>query len=164
MTKFSGVDFYNADGLLTDDERQVRDLVREWVTAKIVPIIERHAQEDTFPMELVPEMAELGFFGASFTEYGCPGLSHVAHGLLMQELERGDSGLRSFASVQTSLVMYPILKFGSEEQKSTWIPRLRTGEAIGCFGLTEPDFGSDPGGMITRSFHERPYRSRQPVD
>jgi glutaryl-CoA dehydrogenase len=149
MTVFQGVDFYNADSLLAEDERQIRDMVRDWVTEKILPIIEIHAREDSFPLELVPEMGELGFFGASFREYGCAGLSHTAHGLVMQELERGDSGLRSFVSVQSSLVMFPILQFGSEAQKSAWIPRLRTGEAIGCFGLTEPDFGSDPGGMIT---------------
>ena len=149
MTPFQGLDFYNADSLLAEEERQVRDTVREWVTEKIIPVIEKHFREDSFPMELVPEMGELGFFGASFSEYGCAGLSHVAHGLIMQELERGDSGLRSFVSVQTSLVMYPILSWGTEEQKLAWLPRLRTGEAIGCFGLTEPDFGSDPGGMIT---------------
>jgi glutaryl-CoA dehydrogenase len=149
MTPFQGLDFYNADSLLAEEERQVRDTVRDWVTDKILPVIEKHFREDSFPMELLPEMGELGFFGASFNEYGCAGLSHVAHGLIMQELERGDSGLRSFVSVQTSLVMYPILSWGSEEQKAKWLPRLRTGEAIGCFGLTEPDFGSDPGGMIT---------------
>jgi glutaryl-CoA dehydrogenase len=149
MSTFQGLDFYNADSLLAEEERQIRDTVRDWVTEKILPVIEKHFREDSFPMELVPEMGELGFFGASFHEYGCAGLSHVAHGLIMQELERGDSGLRSFVSVQTSLVMYPILSWGSEEQKSHWLPRLRTGEALGCFGLTEPDFGSDPGGMIT---------------
>ena len=149
MTPFQGLDFYNADSLLAEEERQIRDTVRDWVTDKILPVIERHCREDSFPMEILPEMGELGFFGASFNEYGCAGLSHVAHGLIMQELERGDSGLRSFVSVQTSLVMYPILSWGSEEQKAKWLPRLRTGEAIGCFGLTEPDFGSDPGGMIT---------------
>ena len=149
MTAFQGVDFYNSDSLLSEEERQVRDMVRDWVTEKILPIIETHAREDSFPLELVPAMGELGFFGASFREYGCAGLSHIAHGLVMQELERGDSGLRSFVSVQSSLVMFPILTFGSEAQKSAWIPRLRAGEAIGCFGLTEPDFGSDPGGMIT---------------
>jgi glutaryl-CoA dehydrogenase len=149
MTPFQGLDFYNADSLLAEEERQIRDTVRDWVTDKILPVIEKHCREDSFPMEILPEMGELGFFGASFNEYGCAGLSHVAHGLIMQELERGDSGLRSFVSVQTSLVMYPILSWGSEEQKAKWLPRLRTGEAIGCFGLTEPDFGSDPGGMIT---------------
>ncbi len=149
MTTFQGIDFYNADSLLTEEERQVRDTVREWVTEKIIPIIETHAREDSFPLELVPEMGELGFFGASFHEHGCVGLSHVASGLIMQELERGDSGLRSFVSVQTSLVMFPILQFGSEAQKSAWIPRLRAGEAIGCFGLSDRDFGSVPGGMLS---------------
>ena len=149
MTPFQGLDFYNADSLLAEEERLIRDTVRDWVTDKILPVIEEHYRKDSFPMELVPEMGELGFFGASFNEYGCAGLSHVAHGLIMQELERGDSGLRSFVSVQTSLVMYPILSWGSEEQKAKWLPRLRTGESIGCFGLTEPDYGSDPGGMVT---------------
>jgi glutaryl-CoA dehydrogenase len=149
MTAFQGIDYYDSDSLLVEDERQIRDAVRDWVSEKIIPVIEKHAREDTFPLDLVPEMGALGFFGASFKEYGCAGLSHVGHGLVMQELERGDSGLRSFVSVQTSLVMFPILQFGSESQKSAWIPRLRTGEAIGCFGLTEPDYGSDPGGMIT---------------
>ena len=121
------------------------------MSEKILPIIEDHARDGTFPMHLVPEMGEMGLFGASFSHYGCAGLSHVAGGLMMQELERGDSGLRSFVSVQSSLVMYPILTFGSAAQKEKWISRLRTGEAIGCFGLTEPDFGSDPGGMITRA-------------
>jgi glutaryl-CoA dehydrogenase len=151
MTAYHGLDFYNVDSLLQEDERQVRDTVREWVSDRILPIIEAHAREGTFPMTLVTEMGELGFFGASFNEYGCACLSHTAHGLIMQELERGDSGLRSFVSVQSSLVMYPILQFGSDAQKQKWIPRLRSGEAVGCFGLTEPDFGSDPGGMITRA-------------
>ncbi len=151
MAEFQGLDFYDADSLLADEERQVRDTVRGWVSDRIIPIIEEHARAGTFPMDLVPEMGELGFFGASFNEYGCAGLSQVAHGLIMQELERGDSGLRSFVSVQSSLVMYPILQWGSEAQKAHWIPRLRTGEALGCFGLTEADHGSDPGGMETRA-------------
>ena len=153
MAEFKGIDFYETDALLTDEERQVRDAVRVWVSERVMPDIERHAREATFPMELVPEMGQLGYFGASFTEYGCAGLSQVANGLIMQELERGDSGVRSFASVQGSLVMFPILQWGSEAQKDRWIPRLRTGEAIGCFGLTEPDHGSDPGGMVTRAEH-----------
>jgi glutaryl-CoA dehydrogenase len=148
---YQGVDFYQVDALLSAEERQVRDLVREWVSDKIIPIIEGHAGAGTFPMELVPEMGELGFFGPSFPDYGCAGLSHVAHGLIMQELERGDSGLRSFASVQTSLVMFPIREYGSEEQKQRWLPPLRQGKAIGCYGLTEADHGSDPGGMETRA-------------
>ncbi len=151
MSEFKGIDFYEMDGLLTEEERQVRDMVRSWASDKIIPIIEEHAREGTFPRELVREMGELGFFGASMTEYGCAGLSHTASGLIMQELERGDSGVRSFASVQSSLVMYPIFTFGSEAQKKSWLPRLRSGEAIGCFGLTEADHGSDPGGMETRA-------------
>ena len=121
MTQFQGLDYYDADSLLAEEERQVRDTVRAWVTEKIFPVIEKHAREDTFPMELVPEMGELGFFGASFHEYGCAGLSHVAYGLIMQELERGDSGVRSFVSVQGALVMYPIL---------SWAPRSR--RRTGC--------------------------------
>jgi glutaryl-CoA dehydrogenase len=151
MAEFQELDFYNMNDLLAEEERQVRDAVRIWVSDRFLPIIEAHARNATFPIDLVPEMGELGFFGASFPDFGCAGLSHVAHGLIMQELERGDSGLRSFVSVQSSLVMYPIREFGSEKQKAKWIPRLRTGEAIGCFGLTEPDYGSDPGGMVTRA-------------
>jgi glutaryl-CoA dehydrogenase len=149
MSGFRGLDFYNMDSLLGEEERQVRDTVRSWVSDRITPIIEEHARNGTFPLDLVPEMGELGFFGAAFTEFGCAGLSQVASGLIMQELERGDSGLRSFVSVQSSLVMWPILQFGSPQQKEQWIPRLRAGEAIGCFGLTEADHGSDPGGLET---------------
>lgn len=148
---FSGIDYYAVDELLSAEERQARDLVREWVGDRVVPTIEAHARAGTFPVERVSEMGGLGLFGASFPDYGCPGLSHVAHGLIMQELERGDSGLRSFASVQTSLVMYPIREFGSEAQKDRWLDALRRGAAIGCFGLTEADHGSDPGGMETRA-------------
>jgi glutaryl-CoA dehydrogenase len=137
------------DALLSDDERLVRDTVRRWVDDKVKPIIEECHRDGRTPLELVPEMGALNFFGATISEYGLPGLSHTAYGLIMQELERGDSGLRSFASVQSSLVMYPIHAFGSEEQKSRWLPALGSGEAIGCFGLTEPDFGSNPGGMRT---------------
>jgi glutaryl-CoA dehydrogenase len=136
--------------LLTDDERAVRDMVRRWVDEQVMGIIGEHYVRGEFPRHLVPQMAELGLFGANLPEeYGCAGLNHVAYGLIMQELERGDSGLRSFASVQGALVMYPIYQFGSEEQKRHWLPKLASGEVIGCFGLTEPDYGSNPGGMIT---------------
>ncbi len=152
MTKFEGVDYYNVDSLLSEEERAVRDTVREWVDENLLPLIGRCYVERRFPRELVPEMAELGFFGANMPEkYGCAGLNNVAYGLIMQELERGDSGVRSFASVQASLVMYPILEFGSEEQRDYWLPKLAKAEAIGCYGLTEPDYGSDPGGLTTRA-------------
>ena len=148
--RFDGVDFYNMDGLLSEEERAVRDTVRQWVDDKLEPVINECYLEGRFPRELIPEMAELGFFGANLPEeYGCAGLNNVAYGLIMQELERGDSGVRSFASVQGALVMYPIHAFGSEEQKKYWLPRLAKGEIIGCFGLTEPDFGSNPAGLIT---------------
>jgi len=149
---FAGVDFYRTDLLLTEEERTVRDAVREWVDEQLLPVIGRCYVERRFPKELIPKMAELDVFGANMpAQYGCADLDNVAYGLLMQELERGDSGIRSFASVQSSLVMYPILEFGSEEQKTRWLPKLARGEAIGCFGLTEPDYGSDPGGMLTRA-------------
>jgi len=149
---FEGVDFYAMDDLLSEEERAVRDMVREWVDDEVMPIINEAYLQRTFPRSLIPMMGELGFFGANLPEeYGCAGLSNVAYGLIMQELERGDSGLRSFVSVQGALVMYPIFAFGSEEHRKTWLPRLATGESIGCFGLTEPDFGSNPGGMLTRA-------------
>jgi len=149
-SRFSGVDFFDMDGLLSEEERAVRDSVREWVDEKLMPVIGDCYIEGRFPKQLIPEMAELGFLGANLPEeYGCAGLNNVAYGLIMQELERGDSGIRSFASVQGGLVMYPIHAFGSEEQKRYWLPRLASGEEIGCFGLTEPDYGSNPGGMIT---------------
>ena len=152
VARFAGVDFYKTDSLLSEDERIVRDAIREWVDEQLLPIVGQCYVERRFPKELIPRMAELSVFGANMpARYGCPDLDNVAYGLLMQELERGDSGIRSFASVQSSLVMYPILEFGSEEQKTHWLPRLAQGKAIGCFGLTEPDFGSDPGGMITRA-------------
>jgi glutaryl-CoA dehydrogenase len=149
VNRFPGVDFLEFDSLLTEDERLARDSVRQFVDDKISPIIEECFEEGRFPIELVPDMAKLGLFGATLEDYGLPGLSNVAYGLIMQELERGDSGLRSFVSVQSALVMYPIHAFGSQEQKDHWIPRLAAGEAIGCFGPTEPDFGSNPGGMRT---------------
>jgi glutaryl-CoA dehydrogenase len=149
---FAGVDFYQTDLLLSEEERTVRDALREWVDEQLLPVIGQCYVERRFPKELIPKMAELDVFGANMpAKYGCADLDNVAYGLLMQELERGDSGIRSFASVQSSLVMYPILKFGSEEQKTQWLPKLARGEAIGCFGLTEPDYGSDPGGMLTRA-------------
>ena len=149
-SRFSGVDFYAFDTLLNEEERAVRDSVRSWVDDKLMPVIGDCYIEGRFPKQLIPEMAELGFMGANLPEeYGCAGLNNVAYGLIMQELERGDSGIRSFASVQGALVMYPIHAFGSEEQKKYWLPRLASAEEIGCFGLTEPDYGSNPGGMIT---------------
>ncbi len=147
---FTGVDFYDMDGLLSEEERAVRDSVRAWVSEHLIPVIGDAYIEGRFPKELIPGMAELGLFGANLPEeYGCAGLNNVAYGLIMQELERGDSGIRSFASVQGALVMYPIYAFGSDEQKRTWLPRLASGQDIGCFGLTEPDYGSNPGGMVT---------------
>lgn len=151
MEKFSGVDFYNIDQHLSDEERMVRDLVRSWVDAKVLPIIEHHASAGTFPMELIPEIGEMGLLGANLEGYGCAGMSNVAYGLICQELERGDSGIRSFVSVQGSLAMFPIWKFGTEEQKNKYLPKMASGEFIGCFGLTEPDHGSNPGGMLTRA-------------
>ncbi len=148
--RFAGVDFIGLDALLSEEERAVRDTVRAWVDEHLMPVIGRAYLEGRFPKQLIPGMAELGLFGANLPEdYGCAGLNSVAYGLIMQELERGDSGIRSFASVQGALVMYPIFSFGSEEQKRHWLPRLAGGQEIGCFGLTEPDFGSNPGGMLT---------------
>jgi len=150
--KFEGVDYYHIDDLLTEEEKLIRSTIREFVEDKVIPIIEKHYREGTFPMHLIPDMAELGIFGATLPEkYGCANLNNVAYGLMMQELERGDSGIRSFASVQSALVMYPIYTFGTDEQKDYWLPKLARGEKIGCFGLTEPDFGSNPGGMKTRA-------------
>ncbi len=150
MEKFNGIDYYNLKGLLTEEEILVQQSVREFVDDKVLPIIEEHYMNSTFPFELISQLGELGVFGITLPEkYGCANMNNVAYGLVMQELERGDSGLRSFASVQSSLVMYPIYTFGSEEQKIKWLPELASGKKIGCFGLTEPDFGSNPGGMIT---------------
>ena len=145
-------DYMNLQSLLDDEEKLVRETARQFVNDKVIPIIDGHAQAETFPAQLIPEMGKLGFFGPSLPEeYGCAGLSNVAYGLLMYELERGDSALRSLASVQGSLVMYPIFAYGSEAQKRKWLPRMARGEAIGCFGLTEPDFGSNPSGMRTKA-------------
>ena len=151
MPSFPGVDFLEFDSLLTDEEKLARKTARQFVDEKVLPIIAKHDREGTFPMDLVPEMAELGFFGASLKGYGCAEMSNVEYGLVTQELERGDSGIRSFISVQSALVMYPIHAFGSDAQKKKWLPLLQQGKAIGCFGLTEPQFGSNPGGMLTRA-------------
>lgn len=150
MPKFTAPDFYDLDSLLSEEERAVRDTVRAWVDDKLMPIIGDCYVAGRFPRELIPGMAELGVLGANLPEeYGCAGLNNVAYGLIMQELERGDSGIRSFASVQGALVMFPIFAFGSEEQRQRWLPALAAGKEIGCFGLTEPDYGSNPAGMIT---------------
>ncbi|MEO5510146.1 MAG: acyl-CoA dehydrogenase family protein, partial [Longimicrobiales bacterium] len=150
MAKFTGVDFYDIDSLLSEEERMVRDTVRAWVDDNLMPIINDAYINRKFPRELIPQMAELGVYGANLPEeYGCAGLNNVAYGLIMQELERGDSGIRSFASVQGALCMYPIYAFGSDEQKKKYLPAMASGDVIGCFGLTEPDFGSNPSGMIT---------------
>jgi len=152
MARFTGVDFFCADSLLTEDEIQIRDHVRNWVEERYLPLIDQAYEDAKFPAEVIPEVAGMGLLGATLPEkYGCAGVGPVAYGLAMQELERGDSGLRSFASVQGSLVMYPIYEYGSEAQREQWLPLLASGAKIGCFGLTEPDFGSDPGGMITRA-------------
>ncbi len=152
MSRFQGPDYYSMDSLLSEEELLVRSTVRDFVDDNVLPIIERHDRAGTFPLHLVKQMAELGLFGATLpAKYGCAELNNVAYGLMMQELERGDSGIRSFASVQSALVMYPIYKFGSEAQKDYWLPKLAKGDKIGCFGLTEPDFGSNPGGMVTRA-------------
>jgi len=151
MSAFSGVDFLEFDSLLSDEEKLARQTARQFVDAEIIPIIEECNREGKFPMQLVPQLGELGFFGSNLTEYGCAEMSNVEYGLVMQELERGDSGLRSFVSVQSGLVMYPIHAFGSDAQKDKWLPLLQQGKAIGSFGLTEPQFGSNPGGMLTRA-------------
>ncbi len=146
------VDYFDVESLYSEEEKLVRDSVRDFVDNEVIPIIEKHNRESTFPFHLVPKMAEMGLFGPTLpAKYGCAELNNVAYGLIMQELERGDSGIRSFASVQSALVMYPIYTFGSEEQKDFWLPKLAKAEKIGCFGLTEPDFGSNPGGMITKA-------------
>jgi glutaryl-CoA dehydrogenase len=149
---FTGVDFLLLDELLSDEERLARDTVRAWVSAEYLPRVQASVRQDgAFPMELVPQIAELGLFGANLHGYGCAGMNNVAYGLVMQELERGDSGLRSFASVQGSLCMYPIYAYGSDAQKERWLPAMAAGTAIGCFGLTEPDFGSFAQGMRTKA-------------
>ncbi|HET9623447.1 MAG TPA: acyl-CoA dehydrogenase family protein [Kofleriaceae bacterium] len=146
---YAALDYYAIDELFTHEERQVRDTVRELVTQRIMPSIGKHWSAGTFPLELIPAFGELGLLGPSLTGYGCAGVSPTAYGLICQELERGDSGIRSFCSVQSSLVMFPIWAFGSEEQKQKYLPEMAAGRTIGCFGLTEPDFGSNPSGMLT---------------
>jgi len=151
MFSFNGVDFIQFDSLLDEQEKMVRQSARQFVDEKVVPIINEHFREATFPIHLTEEMAHLGLFGANLEGYGCAGMSEIEYGLVMQELERGDTALRSFASVQGNLVMWPILHYGSEEQKGRWLPLLQQGKVLGCFGLTEPDFGSNPSGMRTRA-------------
>ena len=149
---FQPVDYYGVYNQLSDEERMVRESVADFVDSEVIPIIEKHYQDGTFPMDLVPKMAELGLFGITLPqEYGCAGANYTSYGLAMQELERGDSGIRSFASVQSSLVMFPIYSYANEDMKNKWLPKLAAGTAIGCFGLTEPDFGSNPSGMITNA-------------
>ncbi len=151
MAKFQGVDYLNIDSQFSDQEKLVRSTARQFVEDLVIPVIRDCYNEGRFPLDLIPRMGKLGFFGANLEGYGCAGLSNVEYGLLMQELERGDSGLRSFASVQGALVMYPIHTYGTEEQKQRWLPAMAKGEAIGCFGLTEPGFGSNPAGMLTKA-------------
>ena len=151
MSTFKGVDYYDVEALLSEEERMSRDVARAFTDNEVLPIITAHFREGAFPVDLVRKLGALGFLGANLHGYGCAGLGNVAYGLILQELERGDSGIRSFASVQGALVMYPIRTYGSAAQKSRWLPALATGEAIGCFGLTEPDAGSDPGSMMTKA-------------
>jgi glutaryl-CoA dehydrogenase len=151
MPRFPGVDYLSIDPQFSEQELMVRQTARQFVDDRVVPVIRDCYRDARFPMDLVPEMGRLGFFGANLEGYGCAGMNNVEYGLLMQELERGDTGVRSFASVQGGLVMYPILTYGSEEQKQQWLPRLQSGEAVGCFGLTEPGFGSNPAGMLTKA-------------
>jgi len=149
--KYIGPDFYNITNLLTEEELAIQKTAYDFVRNEFTPVIQKHFRDGTFPTTMIPRLGEIGVFGSTFPEeFGGAGVSNVAYGLLMQELERGDSGLRSFASVQGGLVMYPILEYGSEEQKKQWLPKLAQGKVVGCFGLTEPEFGSNPGGMITR--------------
>ena len=154
MFSFNGVDFIQFDSLLDEQEKMARQSTRQFVDEKVVPIINEHFREATFPLQLTEEMAHLGLFGANLEGYGCAGMSDVEYGLVMQELERGDTAIRSFASVQGNLVMWPILNYGSEEQKNHWLPLLQQGQVLGCFGLTEPDFGSNPSGMRTRAVQD----------
>lgn len=151
MKAFEAPDFFNIDALLTDEEKMIRDAIRQYTSNEIMPIIANHYEAGTFPKQLIPALAEMGTLGATIQGYGCAGVSYTAYGLIMQELERGDSGIRSFVSVQGALCMYPIYKFGTEAQKQKYLPKMAKGEFIGCFGLTEPDFGSNPGGMVTRA-------------
>jgi alkylation response protein AidB-like acyl-CoA dehydrogenase len=150
-TSFQELDLYDLNSLLTDEERMIRDHVRNFVNSEVLPIINAHHEAGTFPIPMLKTLGEMGLYGPSLKGYGCAGVSNIAYGLAMQELERGDSGFRSAASVQGSLVMWPIYTYGSEEQKNKYLPKLASGDLIGCFGLTEPDHGSNPGGMITRA-------------
>src|SRR6201988_2771983 len=150
--KFKNVDFIGFDAMLSDDERMVRDTARRFIDDNLIPIIEECNREGRFPRELIQPMAEMGFFGANLHGYGCAGMSNVEYGLVTQELERGDSGIRSFVSVQSALVMYPIHAFGSDGQKDKWLPTFQQGKTIGCFGLTDPQFGSNPGAMFPRAW------------
>jgi len=151
MSTFTGVDYYGIEELLSPEERLVRDTVRDFVEAEVLPIINEHNRAGTFPVHLIPRLGELGVLGANLQGYGCAGINNVAYGLAMQELERGDSAIRSFASVQGPLTMYALHTFGSEAQKRRWLPELAAGRKVACFGLTEPDHGSDPGGMETKA-------------
>ncbi len=151
---FTGVDFFLIDDLLSEEERKIRQTIRQYVDEKFLPLAAEYHRKADFPLSVIPELGALGVLGVTIPErYGAAGLNHTIYGLAMQELERGDSGLRSFASVQGSLVMYPISRYGSETQKQLWLPKLASGQAVGCFGLTEPDHGSDPGGMLTKAVH-----------
>jgi len=151
MSNFKGTDFYLLDDSLSVENRLLRDTVREFVDKEFLPIVQKHYRNGTFPEEIISQLGELGLLGSNITGYDCAGLDYLSYGIINRELERGDSGLRSFVSVQTSLVMFPIFTYGSAEQKDKWLPRLASGMAVGCFGLTEPDFGSNPGGMRTRA-------------
>ncbi|MDQ6760258.1 MAG: acyl-CoA dehydrogenase family protein [Acidobacteriota bacterium] len=151
MPRFPGVDYFLIDSLFNEQELLVRQTARQFVEDRVIPVIRECFSEGRFPKQLIPELGRLGFLGANLEGYGCAGMTNVEYGLIMQELERGDSGLRSFVSVQGALVMYPILTYGSEEQKQRWLPKLQSGEALGCFGLTEPGFGSNPAGMTTKA-------------
>ena len=152
MEKFNGVDYYNLYGLLSEEEKMIRNSIREFVDDQVIPVIEEYYTKGKFPEFLIPELAKLGALGITLpVQYGCGGMNNIIYGLVMQELERGDSGLRSFVSVQNSLVMYPIFTFGSEKQKEFWLPKMASAEKIGCFGLTEPDYGSNPAGMVTKA-------------
>lgn len=151
MSQYESLNFIDFEDLFSEEEIMIRDTVREFVTNAVIPKLQHANRTETFPADLIPQFGELGLLGSSLQGYGCPGVGHVAYGLMMQELERADSGIRSFCSVQGALVMWPIFTYGSEEQKQKYLPKLATGEWIGCFGLTEPDFGSDPGGMLTKA-------------
>jgi glutaryl-CoA dehydrogenase len=154
MSQYTHPDFLNLDAQLSDEEKMIRTAIREYVDAEVMPIIGEHYDNGTFPKELIRGLADLGTLGATIQGYGCAGVSYTAYGIMMQELERGDSGIRSFVSVQGALCMYPIYRFGTEEHKQKYLPKMASGEWIGCFGLTEPDFGSNPGGMITRAIRD----------